>query len=71
MSQSQPESARPLEGTTPSRLLDRIHGGYVYQRRVRGFALPYDYLRREDWTSAIETLDMTIVSWQSKLSLYT
>ena len=196
MSQSQPESARPLEGTTPSRLLDRIHGGHVYQRRVRilaellaarlpagaevldvgsgdglipsliqhqrpdirirgievflrkdafipidsfdgrtipfadasfdvvmlvdvlhhttdpvallrealrvtrktilvkdhiadglfarpmlrlmdwvggarhGFALPYNYLRREDWTSAIETLDVTIVSWQSKLSLY-
>ncbi len=196
MSQSQPESARPLEGTTPSRLLNRIHGGYVYHRRVRilaellaaclppaaevldvgsgdglitsliqrqrpdirirgievflrkdafipidsfdgrtipfadasfdvvilvdvlhhtidpvallreavrvtrktilvkdhsadgtfarlilrlmdwvggarhGFALPYNYLRRQDWTQAAETLGLTIVSWQSTLSLY-
>lgn len=51
--------ARPI-----LRMMDWVGGAR------HGFALPYNYLRRQEWASALETLDLTIISWQSKLSLY-
>ena len=51
--------ARPI-----LRLMDWVGGAR------HGFALPYNYLTSQEWTSAVETLDLTVSSWQSKLSLY-
>jgi len=35
-----------------------------------GFALPYNYLGTREWNAAIQTLGLTIKSWQTYLSLY-
>jgi SAM-dependent methyltransferase len=46
------------------RLMDWVGGAR------HGFALPYNYLNRNQWTNAIETVGLKTKSWQSALSLY-